>query len=170
MCRLFMCNKKRPLCAKSRRFYIFAVSAFFKKRNLWGWREAPQQQILLASDLPPPEKHLPRPISQKSDRALDKELAKKEDLFSCALLLLRITGMRIGELMNLEADALQKYSCTKGSLRIPLCKSLKPLLDTAAFHLEAFRRAETNTSQIKKLQRLVERLRRIALDFGKLIS
>jgi Phage integrase family len=59
---------------------------------------------------------MPRPLTIEADRELQRRLAASEDPLAWALLLMRRTGLRIGELYNLE------YHCTRFERRHPLLK------------------------------------------------
>jgi site-specific recombinase XerD len=53
---------------------------------------------------------------------LQQQLRAQDDLLSQALLLLRYTGMRIGELLNLPTDALRHLGGEQRALHVPLAK------------------------------------------------
>jgi len=66
--------------------------------------------LILRQDFPPPDLYLPKPLSPENDRLLDRQLCQTDDLHSNALLLLRATGMRIGECLRLQTDCLRQLS------------------------------------------------------------
>src|SRR5262245_57197859 len=53
-------------------------------------------------DLPKLPRYLPRPLTIEADRELQRRLDTSEDPRAWALLLMRRTGLHIGELYNLE--------------------------------------------------------------------
>ena len=66
--------------------------------------------------------YLPRPFPQEADIEMQARLAKSKDLYHQGLLLMRSTGMRIGELINLEFDCLQYSHDRLLYLKVPLGK------------------------------------------------
>jgi site-specific recombinase XerD len=78
-------------------------------------RTAPDE-LIRKSDFPKIPKYLPRPLSAEVDRELQRRLASSMDPIAWALLLMRRTGLRIGELRNLE------YHCVRAEARQPLLK------------------------------------------------
>jgi site-specific recombinase XerD len=63
--------------------------------------------LILRQDFPPRDLYLPKPLSPENDHLLDQQLRQTDDLCSHALLLLRATGMRIGECLRLQTDCLR---------------------------------------------------------------
>jgi site-specific recombinase XerD len=72
--------------------------------------------LIRNSDLPRIPHRLPRPLSAEADRELQRRLGTSELPAAWALLLMRRTGLRIGELRNLE------YHCVRAEQRRPLLK------------------------------------------------
>lgn len=81
-----------------------------------------KQDLIVPDDLPPLDEYLPKPLSPEDDRLLDQELRKNPDLARCGLLLLRATGMRIGECISLTTDCLRHLELDQWALRVPLGK------------------------------------------------
>ncbi len=73
-------------------------------------------ELIRKSDFPKLPRYLPRPLSAEVDRELQRRLAAADDPTAWALLLMRRTGLRIGELRNLE------YHCVRAEQRRPLLK------------------------------------------------
>ena len=67
-------------------------------------------------------RYLPRPLSEKTDRALKEQLKKRGGLIPTALLLLRATGLRCQELLDLKVDALKSLPENQWALHVPLGK------------------------------------------------
>jgi site-specific recombinase XerD len=65
---------------------------------------------------------LPRPLSVEDDARLEQQLRSDNDLLSNALLLLRGTGLRIGELVDLASDCLHPIDGEHWAIRVPLGK------------------------------------------------
>jgi site-specific recombinase XerD len=81
-----------------------------------------QESLILPQDFPPRDLYLPKPISPEIDLLLDRELRKTDDLFSNALLLLRATGMRVGECLRLNRDSIRHVGGDHWALHVPLGK------------------------------------------------
>lgn len=73
-------------------------------------------ELIRKSDFPKLPRYLPRPLSAEVDRELQRRLAAAADPTAWAVLLMRRTGLRIGELRNLE------YHCVRAEQRRPLLK------------------------------------------------
>ena len=78
-------------------------------------RTAPDE-LIRGNDLPKLPQYLPRPLTAEADRELQRRLANANQPGAWALLLMRRTGLRIGELRNLE------YHCLRADRRHPLLK------------------------------------------------
>jgi integrase len=65
---------------------------------------------------------LPRPLTPEQDQIVEQELQRRNDLASNALLLLRHTGMRIGECVNLSFDCLRTLGPGRWAIHVPLGK------------------------------------------------
>jgi len=63
--------------------------------------------LLRREDLPRRPQRLPRALTAEQDQLIQQELRCRDDLLSNALLLLRHTGMRIGECVDLSFDCLR---------------------------------------------------------------
>jgi site-specific recombinase XerC len=90
-----------------------------------GLPEAPARRLIFPRDAPRLPHPLPRYLPPDSERALLAALeASPNRLRADALLLLRATGMRIGELVDLELDCVHEVSGQGAWLKIPLGKLL----------------------------------------------
>ena len=78
-------------------------------------RTAPDE-LIRPRDLPKLPLYLPRPLTADADRELQRRLAASDDPAAVGLLLMRRTGLRIGELRSLE------YHCLRPDDRRPLLK------------------------------------------------
>lgn len=106
----------------TRRAYIISIKRFLSDIYEWEWEKPPKDKLLDSRDVPSIPKYLPRPITPDADRKLKETLRKKGDMLSLAILLLRNTGMRIGELRDLEVDSLKKLPDGQYLLHVPLGK------------------------------------------------
>jgi len=73
-------------------------------------------------DVPRKEHHLPRPLTPEQDQLIQRELLRRNDLLTNALLLLRHTGMRIGECVDLSFDCLRPLGPDQWAIHVPLGK------------------------------------------------
>jgi site-specific recombinase XerD len=78
--------------------------------------------LLGRDDVPRKEHHLPRPLTAEQDQLVQQELQRRNDLASNALLLLRHTGMRIGECVNLSFDCLRTLGLSQWAIHVPIGK------------------------------------------------
>jgi len=82
----------------------------------------PRPGLLMSEDLPRLDQHLPRPLSPENDTRLQAELGRSDDLLAAALLLTRLTGMRLGETVDLAPDCLQHAGEDRWLLHVPIGK------------------------------------------------
>ena len=73
-------------------------------------------------DVPQPDDRLPRPLTPEQDRLIQQELLRRNDTASNALLLIRHTGIRIGECVDLAFDCLRSLAPGLWALHVPLGK------------------------------------------------
>ena len=79
-------------------------------------------RLVLHQDTPRREHYLPRPLTVDQDRLVQQELLQRDDRNSNAFLLLRHTGMRIGECADLSFDCLRQISPDSWAIHVPLGK------------------------------------------------
>lgn len=102
---------------------VSALKTFFEDITLWGWAERPTRPLLHRSDLPRPPVAVPRALSPDADRDLMAAVSQLEDVAArCAITILRGTGIRVGELLDLELDCLTDYHSHGTWLRVPVGK------------------------------------------------
>ena len=115
----------QPIAASTAKERIQTVGSFLDAIAEWGWPEAPARRLVFPRDAPRLPHPLPRYLPPDAERAL---LAALEDspnrLRADALLLLRATGMRIGELTDLELDCVHEVPGQGAWLKVPLGKLL----------------------------------------------
>lgn len=128
----------RPLRPSTRRNRIIKVRSFLDALQEWGWEEAPRVPLFRRGDLPREDRGLPRPLSHESDRALRHELRVRGGIIHQALLLMRATGLRRQELLDLKIDSLRKLSSGEWALHVPLGK----------LHNERFLPVDRETAEI----------------------
>jgi len=119
------CNPRSGtiLSASERRSRILTLGRLIDDINEWGWAEAPGRKLVFARDVPRLPRALPRYLPPDADRRLSAALhASPNRLRADALLLLRATGMRIGELVDLELDCVHEVPGAGAWLKVPLGK------------------------------------------------
>ena len=116
-------HTKAPLSASERRSRILTVGRMIEDVIEWGWTEAPPRRLIFSRDVPRLPRPLPRYLPPDADRRLTQALqASPNRLRADALLLLRATGMRIGELLDLELDCVHEVPGAGAWLKVPLGK------------------------------------------------
>ena len=78
-------------------------------------------ELIRSRDMPKLPSYLPRPLTLEADRGLQRRLASSSEPAALGLLLMRRTGLRIGELQGLEYDCLRPHPRTP-LLKVPLGK------------------------------------------------
>ncbi len=102
---------------------IVDLRVFFEDIAAWGWSSSPPRRLLFLTDLPRLPEAMPRALAPEDDTALMAAVAHLEDPFvRTGLLLLRATGMRVGELLDLELDCLIDFAGHGTWIRVPLGK------------------------------------------------
>lgn len=100
-----------------------AVRGFLDDFWAWGWADAPGRRLIFDADIPRQPDTLPRALPPDTDAALMDAVAHLDDLFArVAITVLRHTGIRIGELLDLEVNHLVDYGTNGTWLRVPLGK------------------------------------------------
>jgi integrase len=79
-------------------------------------------RLVLRQDTPRQEHYLPRPPTVDQDGLIQQELLRRDDRDSNAFLLLRHTGMRIGECADLSWDCLRRIGHDSWAIHVPLGK------------------------------------------------
>ena len=115
-----LAEKNPPLANGSRLQIILLVRRLLNDLADNGYPIA--QNLILPRDFPPQDLYLPKPVSPEVDELLDRELRKTDDLLSNILLLIRATGMRVGECLNLKKDCLHHLGGDDWALHVPLGK------------------------------------------------
>jgi site-specific recombinase XerD len=97
-------------------------------------------KLVYKSDFPKLPDYLPRPLARDIDQGLQTYLAKKKHIAAKGLLLMRKTGIRIGELRSLDYDCVRCDLHGNMLLKVPLGKlnneRLVPLLPDMARLIE----------------------------------
>jgi integrase len=78
--------------------------------------------LIRREDIPRLPHRLPRPLTAEQDQLLQKEFLRRNDLGGNAFLLIRHTGMRIGECADLSSDCLRSTGPNQWAVHVPLGK------------------------------------------------
>lgn len=102
---------------------VVDLRVFFEDIAAWGWASQPTRRLFFLADLPRLPEPLPRALPPAVDRDLMAAVAQLDDDFArTALIVLRATGMRIGELLDLELDCLVQFGAHGTWLKVPVGK------------------------------------------------
>lgn len=78
--------------------------------------------LLLREDIPRSPHTLPRPLTAEQDQLLQQEFMRRNDLGGNVFLLLRSTGMRIGECVDLSYSCMRSTAPSQWAIHVPLGK------------------------------------------------
>ncbi len=103
------------------------IGRFFALRTIlnelaWANKLPDLAQLLRREDIPRTPHTLPRPLTAEQDQLLEQEFLRRNDLGGNVFLLLRRTGMRIGECADLSFDCLRSAGPDQWALHVPLGK------------------------------------------------
>ena len=116
-------GRNRIISATQFHHDVVDLRVFFEDIAEWGWPCQPHGRLLFTADIPRLPKPLPRALPPDIDRALMAAVTELDDLLArTGLEVLRATGMRIGELLDLELDCLVDFGRHGPWLRVPLGK------------------------------------------------
>jgi integrase len=102
---------------------VIDLRCFLDDLALWGWAERPPRRLLFPTDIPRLDKPLPRALPPDVDRDLMVAIAQLADPFArTGLTVLRGTGIRLGELLDLELDCVWDSASHGSWLKVPLGK------------------------------------------------
>jgi site-specific recombinase XerD len=110
-----------PWCAVTRAAHVIRLRRIFDL--MADHALPPRPGLLLSQDIPRGDQVLPRPLTPEDDARLLTELRRdRSDFRASALLLTRLTGLRIGETADLAADCLRHLSGDQWALHVPIGK------------------------------------------------
>jgi len=78
--------------------------------------------LILREDFPMRPQYLPRALSPEDDRLLQAAMCREDNLYSNALMLMRLTGIRVGECIHLALDCVRHVGTEQWALHVPLGK------------------------------------------------
>ena len=113
-------ERQPPLCNKTRIDCLTVLRRLL--HDLASNGHPVQPDLIRREDFPPEPRYLPRPLSLQEDQLVQQELRRTDDLYANALLLIRVTGIRIGECIHLPLDCLRQVGTEQWALHVPLGK------------------------------------------------
>ena len=117
----YLCEQDPPLSKETRLLYMLCLRRLLNDLANGG-QYIIQEGLIRREDFPRLDQRLPKPLSPEDDQRLQQQLRATDDLFSNALLLIRGTGMRIGEFLDLPIDCLRHLGNSEWALHVPLGK------------------------------------------------
>jgi len=114
-------SKVRPLSTASCINQLIALRSLFNELA-WSEELAELVRLIRREDFPRPPQRLPRPLTLQQDQLLQQEFRRRNDLGGNVFLLLRHTGMRIGECVDLACDCLRSTGSEQWAIHVPLGK------------------------------------------------
>jgi integrase len=112
---------------------LIALRAIFNELA-WTHQRVELARLIRRQDIPRTPQSLPRPLTAEQDQLLQQELMRRNDLGGNVFLLLRHTGMRIGECVDLSYDCLRSTGPNQWAIRVPLGKlKTEPMVPVDAF-------------------------------------
>ena len=137
---------QRGLGPATRAHTIVNVRSYLRWLYDRGLLERPAELLLRPTDVPKLPRYLPRPLEPAADRELQARLAASSCRYQQGLLLMRKTGLRIGELMGLAYDCVRTDLQANNYLKVPLGKlnneRLVPLDEATVALIEKLQRED----------------------------
>jgi len=115
-----LCDSQPPLSNTTRVGLLISLRRLLEDLSANGHPLAPD--LIRRQDFPPLPHYLPRPLPLDDDVRLQQELRRTDNLPAWALLLMRATGIRIGECIDLPLDCLRQIGPDQRALLVPLGK------------------------------------------------
>ena len=110
----------------------------------WLHQSPDLMHLLRREDSPRTEKCLPRALTPEHDQLLQQELSRRNDVASNVMLLLRHTGVRIGECADLSWECLRSTGPDQWAIHVPLGKmKTERMVPVDSFVCEIVRRLQS---------------------------
>jgi integrase len=113
--------RKPPLFKSTRSLHVVSLRRLTEELA-WLYDVPALVRLFHPDDVPQPDARFPRPLTPEQDRLIQQELLRRNDVASNALLLIRHTGIRIGECVDLSLDCLRLIGPAQWALHVPLGK------------------------------------------------
>src|SRR5213080_3781674 len=131
-----------PLATASCINLLIALRGIF---NELAWTEQLSElaHLIRREDIPRLPQRLPRPLTPEQDELLQREFRLRNDLGGNVFLLIRHTGMRIGECADLSFDCLRSTGPNQWAVHVPLGKlKTERMVPVDSFVCELVRRLQ----------------------------
>ena len=99
----YLSARKPPLFKSTRSLHVISLRRLTEELA-WLHELPALVRLFHPDDVPQPDARFPRPLTPEQDRLIQQELLRRNDVASNALLLIRQTGIRIGECVDLPLD------------------------------------------------------------------
>jgi integrase len=117
----WLSSQHPPLVKSTRSLHVLALRRLMEELA-WLHELPALVRLFHPDDVPQPGARFPRPLTPEQDRLIQQELLRRNDVASNALLLIRHTGIRIGECSDLSFDCLRSLAPGQWALHVPLGK------------------------------------------------
>jgi site-specific recombinase XerD len=115
-----LCEQRPPLRNATREKHLTLLRRLLRDVSDNGY-PIPSNLIRL-EDFPIRDHYLPRPLPPEEDLRLQHQLRLTDTFEAHALRLIRATGIRVGECLDLPLDCMQQVNGQQAALRVPLGK------------------------------------------------
>jgi site-specific recombinase XerD len=110
----------------------------------WLHQSPDLMHLLRREDSPRTENRLPRALTPEQDQLIQQELSRRNDVASNVMLLLRHTGLRIGESADLSCECLRSTGPDQWAIFVPLGKmKTERMVPIDSFVCEIVRRLQS---------------------------
>lgn len=116
----YLCQRQPPLRNATRELNLILLRRLL--RDLVDRGHSLPPDLIRREDMPFRDHYLPRPLPQDQDQRLQQQLRQHDTVEAHALRLIRATGIRVGECLDLPMDCLQQLSEPEAALHVPLGK------------------------------------------------
>jgi site-specific recombinase XerD len=117
----YLRSQAPPLATASYINLLIALRCIFHELA-WTQRLSELADLIRREDIPRVPRRLPRPLNTQQDQLLQNEFLRRNDLGGNAVLLIRHTGMRIGECADLSVDCIRSTGPQQWAIHVPLGK------------------------------------------------
>ncbi len=117
----WLSSQKPPLVKSTRCLHVITLRRVMEELA-WLHEMPALARLFHPDDIPRFDHRFPRPLTPEQDRLIQEELMRRNDVASNALLLVRHTGIRIGECVDLPLDCLRSLAPGQWALHVPLGK------------------------------------------------
>jgi integrase len=114
-------NGRPPLSETTIRMTLGTLRTFFERVSEWDYPDAPRKVLIFGGDLPTPDAPLPKFLSDVDAGKLMRAAADADPTRRLVIEMLARTGLRVGELCALTADAVVMIN-RRHWLRVPIGK------------------------------------------------